>query len=376
MTNAATANNKAFAGLGDILAGGFDAMLTSDASEQMVALADIEIAAQVREEFEDEQHSLADLGKSLHKQQVQAILLRPNRPGAAQPYLLVAGERRVRAARIEGLQELRARIKPMSDGEAEDAQFAENVHRKNLTQIEEAKRIQRDLDQLGSVEAVLTKHHKSRAWLSKIMALLHLPAEAKRLITENISADIEVINSVKTIANVNPKRAAVLVNDLKRTRGRENARELVGAVREEVKPTKKTGRPAGDGSIATPRDRRQEQPGQGGVFAPAKTARSTRPAHESPLAQAYISIFESGKQPKAVLESLGAADREAVESFLETFYEAGKQATNAGRTVIEGFRNGGFSSDGVGAFALVAYLHGGDGKAKFSPLDIFGCMKP
>ncbi|WP_278279162.1 hypothetical protein [Xylella fastidiosa] len=39
--------------------------------------------------------------------------------------------------------------------------MAENIHRKNLTQIEEAKKIQRDLDKLGSVDAVLEKHQKA-----------------------------------------------------------------------------------------------------------------------------------------------------------------------------------------------------------------------
>ena len=77
-----------------------------------------------------------------------------------------------------------------------------------------------------------------------------------------------------------------------------------------------------------------------------------------------------------MLDGLTEAQRKATESFLHTFYEAGKQAENTGRVVIEGFRNGGFSSDGVGAFAVVAYLQGADGNAEFSPLNVFGCMKP
>lgn len=374
---------SAFAGLGDMLAGGFDHMLTSDASEQMVKLDDIEIGVQVREEFEDAdgENSLADLGASLRKQQLQAILLRPNRPGNAKPYLLVAGERRVRGARMEGLTELRAVIKPMTDEEAEEAQFAENIHRKNLTQIEEAKRIQRDLDQLGSVEAVLAKHNKSRPWLSKVLSLLNLPEQAKRLVRENVSADLEVINAVKTIEKADPKKAAELVDELKATRGKANAREKVTAAKNEVKPPKK-GRDApkqdAGGSVATAKDRRHEEPSQGDVFAPAKQGKGGKAAPLKPteiLTQSYINIYEHGSKPQMLLDVMKPADREAAEAWLRTFYEAGKQSKDTGKAVIQGFRNGQFAADGDGAFALVAFLHGADQGAKFNMLNILGSVK-
>lgn len=374
---------SAFAGLGDMLAGGFDQMLTSDASEQMVKLEDIEILAQVREEFEDAEgeNSLADLGASLRKQQIQAILLRPNKPGSAKPYLLVAGERRVRGARIEGLAELRAVIKPMTDEEAEEAQFAENIHRKNLTQIEEAKRIQRDLDQLGSVEAVLAKHNKSRPWLSKVLSLLNLPEQAKRLVRENVSADLEVINAVKTIEKADPKKAAELVDDLKATRGKANAREKVAAVKDQVKPSKKAKEAAKKdtgGSLATPKDRRHEEPSQGEVFAPAKKSGTGGAVPVRPteiLTQCYINIFEHGSDPKMLLDVMKESDREAVEAWLVTFYEAGKQAKDSAKAVIQGFRNGQFATDGDASFALVAFLHGADEEARFSVLNILGSVK-
>jgi ParB family chromosome partitioning protein len=207
--------------------------------EILVNIYDIEVGVQVREEFEDDENGLAELGRSLRKRQLQAIVVRPNRDGREKPYLLVAGERRHRAAILEGLPQLRARVMEMDDEEAEDMQLAENIHRKNLTQIEEAKKIQRDLDSLGNVEAVLEKHHKSRAWLSKTLSLLNLPEQAKRLVIENVSADLEVINTVKTIEKIDPVKAKELVNYLKDTRGKSNARDKAAAVKDEVKPSKK-----------------------------------------------------------------------------------------------------------------------------------------
>ena len=43
--------------------------------------------------------------------------------------------------------------------------------------------------------------------------------------------------------------------------------------------------------------------------------------------------------------------------------------------LIQGFRNGQFSSDGDGAFALVAFLHGAASAAKFSLINVFGSVK-
>lgn len=396
------------------MSAGVDALFAFNATdpnefEIVVNLDDIEIEDQERTEFEDEHQSLAELGKSLRKHQIQAILLRPNRAGREKPYLLVAGERRVRGAQIEGIPQLRARVKDMTDEEAHDLRFAENIHRKNLTQIEEAKRIQRELDQLGSVEAVLEKHHKSRAWLSKVLALLTLPEQAKRLVTENVSADLEVINTVKTIEKADPEAAKELVDELKATRGKANAREKAATVKEKVKPSKK---PKADkktegGTVATLKDRSHEEPGQVSVFADAKTTgdevpgdfmseadrnqgehgpdpfaddqgEERRPVAFSPaqvLNQAYTNIFEFDSSPKTVLDVMSAEDKEAVDAWLRSFYDAGVTVKDLGRAVIQGFRNGQFSSDGEGAFALVAFLQGADSEAKYSLLNVFGSVK-
>lgn len=371
------------------MGGGVDALFAGGDNpnefEIMVNLDEIEIRAQVREEFEDEENSLADLGRSLRKHQIQSLLLSLNPPGSDKPYLLVAGERRVRGARIEGLTALRARVKEMTAEEIEDAQFAENIHRKNLSQIEEAKKIQRDLDQLGSVEAVLAKHQKSNAWLSKILALLHLPEQAKRLVTENVSADVEVINTVRTIEKTDKAAAKKLVDELKATRGKENARDKVAAVKDAVKPSPKKAAAAKaaksapeskGGIVATPKDRHQEEPGAATVFSGAKDGDGgANAAPVTVLAKAYGKIFDNNSDPKKALDALNAGDKEAVDNYLRTFYETGTKIENVGRAVILGFRNGEFATDGAGAFSLVAFLQGVDSEAKYSLLDVFGSVK-
>ena len=387
VTTAAATKNNAFAGAADALAG-IDALFANTGAQYSVIPLDmIEVKAQIREDFEDEENTLEDLAASIKARGVlQPILLRPNSNG----YELIAGERRYRASKLAGLADIPAYIREMNDEEADDAQLAENIHRKNLTQIEEAKKIQRDLDKLGSVEAVLEKHQKSRPWLSKMLALLSLPEQAKRLVTENVSANVEVINTVKTVEKADPVRAKALVDELKKTRGKENARDKAAAVKEEVKPGKKQKEAKVEktpkwlaeqrkrdaeqgGTAATPKDRSQEEPGAVDVFAGAKSDSSSAPAQV--LNTAYTNIFEFGSSPKSILDVMQSDDKETVEALLQSFYEAGKQAKDAGRAVIQGFRNGQFSSDGDGAFALVAFLHGADSEAKFSLLNIFGSVK-
>lgn len=431
MSKAAEAKNKnAYDGLGDMLASGFDSLLAGDEPEVMLGLDDIEIEEQIRpeDEFEDEENSLADLGKSLRKRQLQAILVRPNREGCGKPYLLVAGERRVRAARIEGLTQLRGKIANMSDEEAEEAQLAENIHRKNLSQRAEAKRVQRDLDELGSVEAVLEKHNKGRAWLSKLLSLLNLPEQTDRLVTENITADVEVINMAKQIEKQDPQAAKELVDTLKEGKGKINARQAAKQAKDQVKPPKKgKGAPQNPEAVATAKDRSHEEPGpavsvplpqvQGAdeenaeVFAGAKP-QDPEAGEEMPwdnhsadpkatgqleqdeeeaceldaakvpalppveaLGKAYNLIFECGSDPKTVLSVMPEDEREGVENWLHSFYEAGVSCQNLAAAVIQGFRTGNFANEGHGVFALAAFLNGGEEGVTFNVLNIMGCVK-
>lgn len=393
MTAAAKKTN-AFAGTADVMGGaGVDALFADQATPYaLIPLDMIEVKAQIREAFEDEENTLADLSASIKARGVLSpILVRTTASG----YELIAGERRYRASMLAGLDAIPAVIRDMTDEDAENAQMAENIHRKNLTQIEEAKKVQRDLNKLGSVEKVLEQYQKGRPWLSKLLSLLDLPEQAKRIVSENISADVEVINTVKTIEKADPAKAKALVDELSKGRGKVNAREKAAAVKEEVKPSKKQKTAKDAKNVAAAKDRSHEEPSAGESFAGAKSVTSSGDVDQEPastetnapkrppvafspaqvLNTAYTNIYEHGSNPKTVLEVMPKEDQEAVENFLAGFYEAGKQATDPGRDVIRGFRKGSFSSDGDGAFAMLAFLSGADAKSKFNVLNILGSVK-
>lgn len=365
---------NAFAKAGDIIGAGVDALFGNTGSQlSMIPLDMIEVTRQIRETFEDEENTLHDLAESIKARGVLTpLLLRPQGNG----YQLVAGERRFKASILAGIEQVPAFVREMTDEEAEDAQLAENIHRKNLTQIEEARKIQRDLDRLSknmdrqaSIDAILKKHHKSRAWLSKVLGLLKLPEQAKRVVTENLSADVEVINMVKTIELADPVQAEEVVNTLKEFRGKVNARDLVASVKDQVKPHKKPQEPEKETMRQLPPEQGARR-GEKGGLGTAKVAEVAAIPLAHKLNDAYLDIVEHGSNPKTVLFEMSPTDRKGAENWLHEIYEKGKKEKYLGRAVIQGFRTGWFSEDGAASFALVAFLQGSAG-AKFSLPDIF-----
>uniref|UniRef100_UPI00402BAAE8 ParB/RepB/Spo0J family partition protein n=1 Tax=Methylomonas sp. SPW-1 TaxID=3438877 RepID=UPI00402BAAE8 len=368
-------SKTAFSEATDIIGQGVDALFNNDGPQySMIYLDMIEVKAQIREEFSDDENSLEGLAANIAEHGVlQPILIRPNETGG---YDLVAGERRYRAAKIAGLSQIPAIIKEMTDEQADDAQMAENIHRKNLTQLEEARKIRRDLEKLEAqfgkgkaIEPLLEKYNgKSRSWLSKRLELLNLPDQTIRLIREDISADLEVIHAVKQVEKIDPVAAQQLVDDLKDTRFKDNARDKVKEVKDSVKPSKK--KPSTAEQIE--------------VFAAAKNQNEDDIAMQGLnvdpqeiLNRVYEFITGKGKSntTKNAVASLSPVEKEAVENWLQLFYDSGSSASNIGNLVIQGLHNGPFSSYGSGAFALAAFLNGVDSKARFSLLNIFGNIK-
>lgn len=89
-------------------------------------------AVQARRHFDERE--LLPLGESLKVRQLQPVLARPDGT-------LIAGERRLRAAKLVGLPELSVVIsdEPMSETELRIVQLAENIHRADLTDAEKWK---------------------------------------------------------------------------------------------------------------------------------------------------------------------------------------------------------------------------------------------
>ncbi|HHQ42815.1 MAG TPA: ParB/RepB/Spo0J family partition protein [Chromatiales bacterium] len=124
--------------------------------------------------------ALEELAASIRAQGVlQPVVVRP----AGDAYELVAGERRWRAAQMAGLAEVPAVVREVDDRTAAALALIENIQRRDLNPIEEARGLARLIEEHGlthqeAAEAV----GRSRAAVSNLLRLLELDAEVRAMV--------------------------------------------------------------------------------------------------------------------------------------------------------------------------------------------------
>ncbi len=135
---------------------------------------------QPRSEFPEE--TLAALARSIREVGVVQPIVVRRRNGS---YELVAGERRVRAARLAGLATIPAIIREGDDTEALRTALIENIHREDLSPLELAAAFQELLDELDvTQEEVAERLGYSRAHVANTIRLLSLPGDVQRLLVD------------------------------------------------------------------------------------------------------------------------------------------------------------------------------------------------
>ena len=144
------------------------------------ALRDVPVDAitpnphQPRQHFDDS--ALADLAKSIAEIGVlQPLLVRETGTGR---YELIAGERRWRAAQRAKLTTVPVVVREVNELASVEQALVENLHREDLTALEEAAAYQQLVDDFGLThEQVSRRVGKSRAAVTNALRLLHLPAK-------------------------------------------------------------------------------------------------------------------------------------------------------------------------------------------------------
>jgi ParB family chromosome partitioning protein len=136
---------------------------------------------QPRVHFDEE--SLAELAASIHEIGVlQPVLARDMGDGT---YQLVAGERRWRAARRAGLVTIPAIVRRTDDLSSVEQALVENLHRQDLTPLEEAAAYQQLIEDFGLThEQVSSRVGKSRSTITNMLRLLSLPPIIQHLLAD------------------------------------------------------------------------------------------------------------------------------------------------------------------------------------------------
>ena len=141
---------------------------------------------QPRREFSDSE--IASLSESLKEHDMlQPMLVRPTANGG---YQLIAGERRLRAARQAGWTHVPCQVKHADDRLVAELAIVENLQRQDLNAVEKAMSFQRYIEQHGCTQEDLAKRIKvDRATIANMMRLLELPETVKQsLIEKKITA--------------------------------------------------------------------------------------------------------------------------------------------------------------------------------------------
>jgi len=127
--------------------------------------------------------SLEDLANSIRAQGViQPIIVRPTGDGR---YELIAGERRWRAAQLAGLHKVPAVVRDVPDEAVVAMSLIENIQRENLNPLEEARALQRLVDEFGLThQAAADAVGRSRAAVSNLLRLLDLGDGVKALVEQ------------------------------------------------------------------------------------------------------------------------------------------------------------------------------------------------
>ena len=136
---------------------------------------------QPRVHFDEE--SLSELTASIAEMGVlQPILVRPGADGG---FELIAGERRWRAAQRAGLATVPALIRTTDDASSVEQALVENLHRQDLTALEEAAAYQQLIEDFGLThDQVSARVGKSRSAITNSLRLLGLPPAVQRLLAD------------------------------------------------------------------------------------------------------------------------------------------------------------------------------------------------
>lgn len=135
--------------------------------------------AQPRRAFNEQ--ALSELADSISKHGVlQPLLVRPLMSGG---YQIVAGERRWRAARMAGLDEVPAVVKDLTDEQVMELALIENLQREDLNPLEEAQGYRSLMDAYGMTQDdVAGIVGKSRPAVANALRLLNLPEKFQKMV--------------------------------------------------------------------------------------------------------------------------------------------------------------------------------------------------
>jgi ParB family chromosome partitioning protein len=166
-----------------VLGRGLSSLIPQRATEAS-AIVEVPLSRVVPNPHQPRRHmdeaGLAELAASIREHGVlQPVLVTETLDG----YQLIAGERRVRASRLAGLERIPALVRPLADRDQPEVALVENVQRADLDPIDEATAYRQLIDEFGlTQEKVAERVGKARASVANTLRLLDLHPDVQAAI--------------------------------------------------------------------------------------------------------------------------------------------------------------------------------------------------
>ncbi|TEA70040.1 ParB/RepB/Spo0J family partition protein [Allopusillimonas ginsengisoli] len=194
--------------------------------------------------------ALGELADSIRAQGImQPILVRPLSGKNAGKYEIIAGERRYRAARLAGLDDVPVLVRDVADENAAVMALIENIQREDLNPLEEAHGVRRLLDEFGLThEQAAQAIGRSRPATSNLLRLLNLAEPVQTML---LAGDIDM-GHARALLAVEAANQILLANEIiaKRLSVREAEKLVARSLREAdeaaARPIRKATTQSGD----------------------------------------------------------------------------------------------------------------------------------
>ncbi|TKI58118.1 ParB/RepB/Spo0J family partition protein [Brevibacillus antibioticus] len=192
---------------------GLNALITSNLIEEGEQVKEVSLNEirpnpyQPRKEFE--QSAIDELAQSIKEHGIiQPLIVRKSIKG----YELVAGERRLRAAKVAGLKEVPVVVKAYTDQQLMEIALIENLQRENLNPLEEAEAYDKLISHHDyTQEQLAQKIGKSRPHVANMLRLLQLPEKIRKMVS---AGELSMGHSRALLGVTDKKVQQQLANDV------------------------------------------------------------------------------------------------------------------------------------------------------------------
>jgi ParB family chromosome partitioning protein len=160
-----------------------NAVAVKEVYQGMVPLKQIEVNGNFRQRVDQEQ--LKELTENIRSNGVLVPILLVKT--GKDSYRLIAGARRLQAAKAVGLQEIPSRVIEAAESKLDELQLFENLHRADLGPIEEARAFKKLLDHgKHTVQGLAKQVDKSVKYVTRSISLLQLPEKAIKAVEKGV----------------------------------------------------------------------------------------------------------------------------------------------------------------------------------------------